>query len=364
MSGEFFANPNQQKKPPIPGQPEQELNMAAGVYPPPQEFNKAGGAPPVTGSPTGIPHLPNPTGAPPVTGSKTGIPHLPNPTQPTAAPTPAAPNPSDPFAAMGGGVKLPGGEWVPANHPLAAGQPGARPDATTNAGNAPPAPGAAPAAAPAAPGAVPGAPGATPPPAGPPTTVADAFKKTLMDAMNKGPVSMNDPELKAQSEAFGVGQTRASEMQRAQSAERLASQGLGSSGAADSDYSGITERQGEKQAGFNAGLVGDAAKARRQEIMQAAAMAGNQLNAEDARGLQKELAQLDAQIRREGITQQGALGQADIGLRGRLGEGQLNLGMLQSLLQNQQFGRGLDQQGAIAGQGMDTQTLLGLLGGL
>ena len=32
-----------------------------------------------------------------------------------------------------------------------------------------------------------------------------------------------------------------------------------------------------------------------------------------------------------------ALGQADIGLRSRLGEGQLNLGLLNALLGNQQF---------------------------
>jgi hypothetical protein len=219
-------------------------------------------------------------------------------------------------------------------------------------------------------GATPGAgtPGATPggaaDPNAPPATVADAFKKTLLDTMNRGPASLNDPELKNQADAFAVGQTRSAEMQRAQAAERQAMQGGAgvSSGAFDGDVSGINERAGERMSGFNAGLVGDAAKERRQQLMQAAALAGNQLNQDEARALQRELAELDAQIRREGISQQGALGQGDLALRGRLGEGGLNLGLLQALMQNDQFGRGLNQQGAQFGAGLDQQGILGLLG--
>jgi hypothetical protein len=57
-----------------------------------------------------------------------------------ANPAPSA-NQGDPFAAMGGGVQLPGGQWVPRNHPLAAqGQPAPAGPATGAAPGAPPAP--------------------------------------------------------------------------------------------------------------------------------------------------------------------------------------------------------------------------------
>jgi hypothetical protein len=42
----------------------------------------------------------------------------------------------------------------------------------------------------------------------------------------------------------------------------------------------------------------------------------------------------------------------------------LNLGLLSALLGNQFNNRSLDQQGAQFGAGLDTSTILGLLGGL
>jgi hypothetical protein len=293
------------------------------------------------------------------------------PATPNATPSPtAAPDPADPFAAMGGGVKLPNGDWVPANHPGATGQPGAKPDATTyTSGPTTPGgpvqvqpPGLEPAPGQAGPAATPAA---TP---GQPTTVADAFKQSLITMLDQGgqTPSLNDPALKAQSDAYAVGQTRASEAARAQLAERAAQQGgTGvNSGAFDTGIADLLERQGEGQAGFNAGLVGDELKQRRQQLIQAAALAGQSLNAEEARALQRELSAVDAEIRKSGIAQQGRLGEADIALRGRLGEGQLNLGLLSSLMGNDYNNRALSQQGAQFGQGLDTQTLLALIGGL
>lgn len=54
-------------------------------------------------------------------------------------------------------------------------------------------------------------------------------------------------------------------------------------------------------------------------------------------GLQERLALLDAEVRKYGINTQGDLGKLDVALRKELGIGQLNLGLLNALLGNQQF---------------------------
>lgn len=298
---------------------------------------------------------------------------------PNAAPAPAAPAPiqaqppgitAEPAAPAGGSdypSLPPGATPPPGYHDPISGKTAPMAGAATAA--APAAPAAAAPAAPAA--AAPAAPGA------PPATIADAFKTSLIDTLNRGTVTptLDDPTIKAQSDAFAVGQTRAREGAQAQMAERLAQQGLASSGAADQGLAGLYQAQGEAVGANNARLVGDEAQARRQQLLQGLAIAGNTLNSEEARKLQQELANLDAQIRREGIAQQGSLGQGDLSLRSRLGEGNLNLGLLglltgadynnRSLAQNNsQFGQSLAQQGAQFGAGLDTQTILSLLGGL
>ena len=56
---------------------------------------------------------------------------------------------------------------------------------------------------------------------------------------------------------------------------------------------------------------------------------------------QERLAAMDAEVRKLGITTQGDLGQLDIALRTSLGTGQLNLGLLQTLLGNNQANNSL-----------------------
>ncbi len=201
-----------------------------------------------------------------------------------------------------------------------------------------------------------------------PTTIPDAFKTSLVNTLNQGNITptMNDPTLKAQGDAYAVQQTRATEADRAQMAERAAAQGgTGvNSGAFDVGISDLQERQGEKQGAFNANLVGDEAKQRRQQLLQALSIAGNTLNAEESRKLQQELAELDATISREGIASQGNIAGNSLAVQSRLGEGNLNNNLLSILLGNQFNNASLAQQGAQFGQGLDTQTILSLLGGL
>jgi hypothetical protein len=287
------------------------------------------------------------------------------PLQPNA---PSAPKPGE------GWVQTADGQgWLP---PDRAGTPGAAGAPAAPAAPAPTAP-----AAPAAPAPVAGAPAA---PGAPPTTVADAFKTSLITQLNRPSPTLADPALKAQSDAFSVGQTRENEAARAQLAERSAMQGgTGvNSGAFDVGISDLLERQGEKQGAFNAQLVGDEKRARDQQLLGLLGIAGNSTNAGEGRDLQRELADQDAAISREqiglqrelgntdaglrsrGLDIQGSLGQGDLGLRSRLGEGQLNLGLASLLQGGDQFNRQLSQQGAQFGAGLDNQTLLALLGGL
>lgn len=75
-------------------------------------------------------------------------------------------------------------------------------------------------------------------------------------------------------------------------------------------------------------------------------------------GLQERLALLDAEVRKYGINTQGDLGKLDVALRKELGIGQLNLGLLNALLGNQQFNDGLgwDMAKTIIGQNANAVT--------
>jgi len=148
------------------------------------------------------------------------------------APPPTVFDPSSPRKAE----EIPGYQDAGAKPPAAGGNdfpslpPGATPPpgyydpiSGKTAGAAPgapaqgPAPTAAPTAAPgtpAAPGApaaprAPGAPGAPANPAAPPTTVNDAYKKALIDGLTRGKPTLDDPELKAQTDAYALQQERA-----------------------------------------------------------------------------------------------------------------------------------------------------------
>lgn len=74
--------------------------------------------------------------------------------------------------------------------------------------------------------------------------------------------------------------------------------------------------------------------------------------------LQERLALLDAEVRKYGIDTQGDLGKLDVALRKELGIGQLNLGLLNAMLGNQQFNDGLgwDMAKTIIGQNANAVT--------
>lgn len=320
-----------------------------------QNIFDAVGAPPVNPAPTGG-GMPNPTLPPPVDPRPTTG-GMPNPVPPPA-PAPSGAR-QETLNGMNG-VRLANGDWVPADHPSAIAAMGSA--GAVYPGGAPAPATATPAAAPAAPGTpAAGAPAGAPAPV-PGGDLGSSYRGALMDLLNdKSTPSLSDPTIKAQSDAFAVTQDRAAERAREVAAEQAGLQGSAgvNSGAFLGDTTGILERAGENKAGFNAGLVGDVVKQKRDELLRAAALAGSSLDAESARAVQKEIAQLNAQIEREriasgektaasdldlrryGIDSQTKLGERDLSLRDKLGSGGLNAEILRILTQNDQFGKNL-----------------------
>lgn len=132
-----------------------------------------------------------------------------------------------------------------------------------------------------------------------------AIQDRLRSILAGGPADVS-----AAVNAHRTGSQRAAERARALVAERDASQGLGSSGALDSDIMGIDQNRGESDANFEAGLTQDAQDKHDQMILQALGLGGNFLNAQQGLNLnasefeanqnQNEIWQLLAQLAQQG----------------------------------------------------------------
>lgn len=203
-------------------------------------------------------------------------------------------------------------------------------------------------------------------------------------------VSTQDPDVAPQSRAFNAQVDREAAAQRAQMLEQANAEGTSSSGATQAGLSNLGSQAAVAKGANDASLIGQKQQQRIQQLQNAiqvasslgmtqqandlqrqlanlqaqvtmrgqdVTQAGQQiqvglanldtstklyladLNARLQRegyGTQERLAQLDAEVRKLGINTQGDLGQLDIALRTQLGMGQLNLGLLSTLLSNQQ----------------------------
>jgi hypothetical protein len=214
-------------------------------------------------------------------------------------------------------------------------------------------------AAPAAPAG--GAPTAPAGPAAP--TVDSVFRDKLMGLMQKDPtqVTAQDPALKGQMDAFSAGRQLAQRQEREATAERMNAQGLGQSGAKDVADIQSYENMGRDIGSYGAGLVGQEVSAQRDMLKSALAMAGDRLTNEERNALEMKLAQLDAQVKREGIQSQDALGRGDLDLRRYLGDSQYSLGLLNSMMQNSQFNNDLGFRIGNAEAGFNRDALLSLM---
>lgn len=143
-----------------------------------------------------------------------------------------------------------------------------------------------------------------------------------------------DADTSPEARAFRRISERQLAMNRAQQAEQRAARGVGAvgggevSGALESDIATGQSQLAERLQAFESQLVSQQLRERRQQLMDALRLGAGILSRDQSDALQRELATIDAQLRRE-------LGFADIGLRGFLGGGQLSLGLIQTLLNNQ-----------------------------
>jgi hypothetical protein len=179
---------------------------------------------------------------------------------------------------------------------------------------------------------------------GQPQTINDAFRGALMTQLT-APVTAptaDDPTIKAQTDAFSLSQQRGNEREQNQLAESAAFDNTRTAGGFLSDKLGLEQQRAEAEGAFGADLRGRELQSRRDQVAQALQLGAGYLSDQEHQALQKQLADLDAAVRREGIQQQGSIASGDLALRSRLGEGQLNLGLL-SELNNQQ--RSSDQLG-------------------
>ncbi len=262
----------------------------------------------------------------------------------------------DPFTAMGGGVRV-GGNWVPKNHPLAA--------QAAPAPAPPPAPGTStqPIATQTQAAQTPVQAGAQVQP-GQQTSIAGAFQQALVNKLAPGPLTRNDPQVAPALAANRLSEQRGAERARQTLAEQAAASGTSNSGGFNTQALGIEQDRAGREGQFAGNAMMQLGQQRSNDISNALAMASGLLSDQERFGLQRELADLDAQLRREGLGVQQQLGQGDLALRGELGRGGLNLGLLQQMLGNQQFGQNLGAQLGMFNANLNQSALLNLLGGL
>jgi hypothetical protein len=284
----------------------------------------------------------------------------PAPAAPTAAPAPTSP---DPFASIGGGIFANGG-WIPKGMATpeqiaAAGQPAG--GALAPVPGAPAAPGTDPRAPAQGTGAIGGAGEVTGPgsaivgqargsetqsatPGAPPTqsttnqgtqdTVRNSYLERAVQPLNVDP---NDPIIQQQVQPFAAAQERGRRQTLSEAAERASAKGLGDSGALDAERRLAGERAGQATGLFESQLVGKEIETRRDEIKDALVNLKGMLSDDQVRALQKEMAELDAAVKKLGIAAGTDTASSEIALKRQLGLGGMNIDLMRLLMQDRQF---------------------------
>jgi hypothetical protein len=145
---------------------------------------------------------------------------------------------------------------------------------------------------------------------------ASAFQQSIRDLIMsqlgqlQKPVDPNDPAIASQQNAYDAQRQRGAQRTREAMAERAAQQGMlqggQSSGAFDTTVQGINEQAGQDSANNLAGLMGAKDQQRVAQLTSLLNMAMQSGDAEMARALQMELAQIDASLRRDSLAQQSS----------------------------------------------------------
>jgi len=167
----------------------------------------------------------------------------------------------------------------------------------------------------------------------------DVVRNSYLQQATQGTtIDRNDPNFKQQVDPYNAAVERQKQGYLADAAERMSAKGMGDSGAMDTERRMANERAGEAQGSFESQLVGRELQNRRAEIQNALASLGSMVNSDQGRALQKQLADLDAQLKQAGLSQSGSLGAQELALKDKLGTGGLNIDLMRLLQQGQQFG--------------------------
>jgi hypothetical protein len=194
--------------------------------------------------------------------------------------------------------------------------------------------------------------------------VAGAFQQALLNRLAPEQASAQSAELQPALKANRLAEQRGMERDRAMLAERAAANGTSNSGGFETGLAGLAQARSGREGQYEADAVTGLDDKNRQSQQIMAQLAGGMLSQTDAQALQRYIADQGNQTSRMGIESQTALGRGDLGLRGELGRGQLNLGLLQALMGNEQFGQSEAGTNARFGAGLNQQALLSMLGGL
>ncbi len=236
----------------------------------------------------------------------------------------------DPFQNSGGGAFVEGVGWVDKNSPYYQ-PPAGAPGNTAPDGQTPTTQGTAST----------GAQNSSTPGAAPTTNttnqgVQDTVRNTYLTQATQNPIpTAQDPQIAAQVDPYRAEVERQKNDYLDQQAEAA---GPYATGALRGQERMASEKAGQNVGGFAASLVGNELVARRAEIQHALDSLSGTLSDDQARALQQKLADLDAQIKMAGINTAAASTAAGQDIQKSLGIGQLNLGLLNALLGNQQFG--------------------------
>lgn len=232
---------------------------------------------------------------------------------------------------------------------------------------------------------------------GPNGAMNDAVRARLLEMLGTdvNNVSTQDADIAPASRAFNAQMDREAAAQRAQALEEANAEGTSSSGATVNRLGNLGMQAAQAKGANDASLIQQKQQQRIQQLQTGIQVASSLGMAQEANDLQRQLANLqaqvtqrgqdvtatgqqiqmglanldtskqiylaqlnaqlqregystqerlaalDAEVRKLGINTQGDLGQLDIALRQTLGVGQLNLGLLSTLLQNNQANNSL-----------------------
>jgi hypothetical protein len=164
------------------------------------------------------------------------------------------------------------------------------------------------------------------------TAFGQQIRARLLAALGQGPVTADDPEIAPAVMANKVATERGLENERNAIAERMHAQGLGNSGSLDQQTQAAMERAAMGEGNFVGNALMSAAQDRRNQLTQLLQEGGNILNADDAQALQGKIADLDAFLRQQGITNQNNQANDQMGLTGAYYQALLKQQQIRDLL--------------------------------